>query len=179
MSQLILKNIDITLDPASIQNAINEINELRDGLINGLATLAEQLTQHGEVVAKMYVARWSAIDTGNLVDSIVGEYDKGKHEGTISTGVEYAVYVEFGTGIVGAGASHPLSGELGIEYDRNNHGSGGWWYPSEKGWYQPENGPRLAWTKGMPSRPFMYDTMRELERVAETDGGRIIAEYIP
>ena len=33
----------------------------------------------------------------------------------------------------------------------------GWWYYDEKQ-------GRKRWTKGMPSRPFMYETARDLER---------------
>lgn len=77
------------------------------------------------------------------------------------------LYVEFGTGIVGSENQHPAleSGEAKWGYDIKGHGESGWWYPAKEGnWRNPytfrgENGNLLAWTKGMPSRPFMYDTM--------------------
>ena len=180
MGKLVLKNITFTLDPKSIQRAVNQIKAVEKGLVKGLQELAKTLIEHGVVVAKMYVAQWGAIDSGTLVDSIDGEYNESDHSGRIWTDCNYAVYVEFGTGIVGESMPHPLSAELGVSYDKNGHGDAGWWYPSEEGWYQPKDGgPLMAWTKGMPSRPFMYDTLRNLERIAEEEGGRIIAEYIP
>ena len=181
MSQFELMNIDIELTPESIQHAIYMINSLRNRLASSLSELARRLTEeHGVYVAAMYIAQYHAIDTGAMRDSLRGQYSKASHEGVISSDSPYAVYVEFGTGIEGKNNEHPMTGELGIEYDKNNHDAGGWWYPSEKGWYKPSNGgPMLAWTKGMPSRPFMYRTLRELERVAESEGARIIAKFIP
>lgn len=73
---------------------------------------------------------------------------------------EYFSFVEYGTGIVGLGLQHPKASEIGWEYDTNQHGDSGWWYPSseddpnptkkltESGWW--------AWTAGQASRPFMY-----------------------
>lgn len=181
MSQIELLDINIELTPESIRNAIYLVNELRDNLADGLSELARQLTEeYGMYVAAMYISHYDAIDSGNLRQSINGEYNSASHEGTISTDCPYAVYVEFGTGIVGKNYEHPLKGELGVEYDINGHGMGGWWYPSPKGWYKPKGGgPMLAWTRGQPSRPFMYMTLRNLQRVAEEDGARIIAKFIP
>ena len=180
MGQFVLMNIDMTLDDDSIQKAIDTITDLKDKLASGLVELARMLTEErGVRIAQMYIGQFPAVDTGALHDSIAGVYNEGAHEGIITTGVMYAAYVEFGTGIVGADNPHPeASGNW--DYDINHHGNDGWWYPSSKGWYQPENGGQpLAWTKGMPSRPFMYNTLRELEEEAEREGGRIVAKYIP
>src|SRR5690554_2123449 len=50
---------------------------------------------------------------------------------------DYAMYVEFGTGIVGTGMSeekkgkpHPKASESGWNYDVNEHGESGWTYPT-------------------------------------------------
>ena len=70
------------------------------------------------------------------------------------------MYVEFGSGIRGQEAQHPMAGELGYVYDVNNHGEDGWVYFNDRdGQYH--------WTDGMPSRPFMYDTVRELDAICE------------
>lgn len=195
MGQIVLANIEMTLDPGSIQRAIDMVNDIKERLGTGLSELARMLTEDlGKNVARMYIGQFPAIDSGALHDSITGEYVDANHTGTISTGVEYAVLVEYGTGIVGAGNPHPGIGDpdwqnvngvsIGNKtyssYDQEGHGEAGWWYPSERGWYQPKDGgPRMAWTKGMPSRPFMYYTLRELERHAEMEGGRFIAQYVP
>ena len=169
MGRFVLKNIEMTLDPSSIQDAINIVNDLESDLADALAELARILTEdRGKRIAQMYIAQFPAVDTGALHDSITGEYIKALHSGTISTNVYYAAFVEYGTGIVGADNSHPDSG--GWAYDVNNHGDAGWWYQVDGGWRH---------TRGMPARPFMYNTLRELEAEAESEGGRIIAQYIP
>lgn len=80
---------------------------------------------------------------------------------------DYAVYLEFGTGIKGSDHPHPdpegwqyMVGEMSRE-------GGGWWYPSNTEDPNPlksvnkETGEIFAWTHGgLPSRPFMYDTMQ-------------------
>lgn len=179
MGQFVLMNIDMTLDDDSIQKAIDTIIDLKEKLAYGLSELARMLTEErGVRIAQMYIGQFPAVDTGALHDSITGTYNDGAHEGVIYTDVYYAAYVEYGTGIVGEENPHPSSNSW--TYDIHSHGESGWWYPSEKGWIQAKDGgPMLAWTKGMPSRPFMYYTLRELEEEAEREGGRIIAKYIP
>lgn len=80
-------------------------------------------------------------------------------------------FVEFGTGIIGASNPHPEAGLNSWNYDSNNHGEDGWWYPSEYGKkgkrkYQTKSGDWLAWTQGMEARPFIYDTYLYLRRKA-------------
>lgn len=191
MSRFVLKNIQMTLDSASIANAIRQVRQLKSDLADALAELARYVTEEkGVGIAKMYIAQFPAIDTGALHDSIRGEYNKGEHHGTIFAGEgctdgngdgSYAVFVEYGTGIVGADNPHPEPN--GWEYDVHNHGVEGWWYPSRNGTWVPKQGSYagqpLAWTNGMAARPFMYNTMNELAAEIAKDGGRIIAEYIP
>lgn len=182
MSKFVLMNIDMTLDPQSIQEAIKRVNFLKEKLATGLQELARMLTEdRGPRIAQMYIAQFPAVDTGALHDSMFGEYDSGTHTGHVKANVPYAVYVEFGTGIVGEDNPHPQKEELGIEYPAaEKYGMAGWWYPSEDGWYTPKDSTvKLAWTMGMPARPFMYNTLRELELEAEREGGQIIAKYIP
>ena len=189
MSRILLKTIKITLDDRSIENAIEEVMQFKRDLANALSELARYVTEEkGPGIAKMYLAQFPAIDTGALHDSIRGEYDASNHSGTIFAGEgledgygqgSYAVYVEYGTGIIGKHNPHPEAN--GYQYDVNKHGMKGWYYPSERGSYKPQdgNGIRLAWTRGMAARPFMYNTMLELQAEVEREGGRIIAEYIP
>ena len=184
-----LKTISMDLSARSIDKAIKEINKFKEDLARALEELARYVTEEkGVGIAKMYVAQFPAVDTGALHDSIKGTYEAKNHMGVITAGEglvdgsedgkSYAFYVEYGTGIVGKQNPHPDPN--GYQYDVNEHGSGGWYYKSEKGWYKPKDGgPRLAWTKGMPARPFMYNTMLTLEEEVEREGGRIIAEYIP
>lgn len=75
--------------------------------------------------------------------------------GNVYVNADYAKYIEFGTGVVGRGASHPLSAELAWIYDINNHGEQGWYYKSGGQWH---------WTKGQTAKQFMYNSAKELER---------------
>lgn len=77
---------------------------------------------------------------------------------------DYAVFVEYGTGIIGSEIQHPKANEHGWIYDVNGHGVLGWWYPTVDSdpnpykWVNPATGVLYAWTAGQQSRPFMYHT---------------------
>ena len=67
--------------------------------------------------------------------------------------------MEFGTGVVGQESPHPDTSIVGWKYDMNQHGDMGWYYFKDGEWH---------WTKGMPSRPFLYQTGMDLrERIEE------------
>lgn len=176
MSSKILKTIDIELTSSSINQAIREINRMRTQLRESLDELVELLMKDGVDVAKMQVASMDAVDTGDLENSIVGYFSKSEHIGYILAPSPHAFYVEYGTGVVAMSSPHPEQGIRGIQYDVNNHGMAGWVYPSDDGWIVTKNGDKLAWTRGMPARPFMYNTMRWLEEAARTMAGRIWTE---
>lgn len=126
----------------------NGYKELSDKMID---KLIENLSKYG-------------LESGNIINSLdISITDKGVSL-IIRDGKDgYAMYVEYGTGVVGRNnPHHPKVDEQGWIYDKNEHGEGGWWYPSDiddpnptkyrgkYGWW--------AWTKGQASRPFMYDT---------------------
>jgi hypothetical protein len=97
-----------------------------------------------------------AIDSGELQNSLKYTLYKEGNKGILFTDCKHACFVEFGTGIKGSVKPHPT---LPWEYDTNGHGEAGWYY------YDDDQG-RVRFTKGMPSRPFMYETAKELERRA-------------
>lgn len=198
MSQFILKNIDFTLSERSIQNAIDEVLKLKNDLAEALSELARVLTSQGVEIAKMYVVQMNAVWTGLLSEAgIQWDYDGENHEGHIYSDLDYSVLVEYGTGFMGESSPHegisdpdwknPASVSIGgnsySDYDQNGHGKDGWWYPAPWGWWIPKEGThageKMAWTNGMPSRPFMYRTFRDLQDEAEARGGTFIAQYIP
>lgn len=83
---------------------------------------------------------------------------------SISVYGEDIFYFEYGTGIEGANTPHPKDP---WEYDVNNHGESGWVYvPKNRSHYsyadyvfEGKSGETLAHTKGIPSKPFVYETM--------------------
>lgn len=115
--------------------------------------LTAELAAQGKQIALVEAA--DIRDTGKLLSSIVEEHS-GNY-GFVKCKCGYAVFVEFGTGVVGGRSSHPDISIAGWKYDVNGHGELGWWYPGKDGNYH--------WTKGMPSRPFMYNTAQQLRKI--------------
>ena len=138
-----------------IDRAIKEIKAYEREFLNKCGQLVEKLTEYGADVAKLQVQQLGAFDSGELMNSIEGYYSPTSQVGIIKAGAYYAVYVEFGTGVVGKQSSHP--NPQGWQYDINAHGENGWVY------YDDDSG-QFRWTKGFKSRPFMYNTARELEK---------------
>ena len=169
-----LKTININLfKGGDVSRAIKAVAKFEKELTEGLHGLCETLLDDGVVVAKAEVIALGAVDTGELADSIErGAFDKKSGFGIIRATAYYAVFVEYGTGIVGAESEqHPWADAIGWEPDANGHGEKGWLY---YGW-------DMKWhrTRGTPSRPFMYNTMMMLKDLAEREGMRIIGTYIP
>lgn len=161
MSKKITINL---LNTQSITDAISELKNYREEILRKCNVLTERLAQEGVAVAKMQIMSYPAIDTGELLQSISmrpGEIISNGSMFYVYTDCPYAGFVEFGTGIVGASNPHPMPqavvGENGVtysSYDQNGHGEKGWFYYGRDGiWHH---------TKGMPSRPFMYNTTKDL-----------------
>lgn len=147
--------IQFKLNLRDIDRAIKEVKQFKTEFLEKCNRLIEVLTDRGEEVAKVQVAQLDAVFTGELMNSIEGYYSPTYNVGIIKAGAYYAAYVEFGTGVVGKSSPHP--NPEGWQYDVNNHGDSGWVY------YDEDSGG-FRWTKGFKSRPFMYNTARELER---------------
>lgn len=158
-----LKTIEMTLDPASIEQAIHEIEEFETKLKGAMECLINYLTEKGVEIAKAGLIFFDnpAFETGQLQDSIEAVPYDGE-AGYVKTDVDYAIYVEYGTGPIGSAAPHPLGG---------TYRTTGWKYYNERV-------DRVLFTFGMESRPFMYNTLRSLEEEAEVRGGKVIAEYL-
>lgn len=138
-----LSNIDMAI--AQVQKYKNDLGTKMDKLIS-------MLVDEGVKIARTQLVGINF--TGELDASITGYYSPSTGVGVIKTDKWYAVYVEFGTGIVGKRSPHPDSDNW--RYDINNHGDEGWIYFNERT-------GRWQWTKGFKSRPFMFNTARELE----------------
>lgn len=147
--------IRFSLNTKDINRAIREVAKFKKQFLEKCNRLVEVLTDEGAEIAKVKVAELDAVYTGELMNSIEGYYSPSLQAGIIRAGAYYAVYVEFGTGVVGSQSSHP--NPQGWQYDVNGHGDEGWVY------YDDESG-KFRWTKGFKSRPFMYNTAKELEK---------------
>lgn len=150
--------IRFTLNTKDIDRAIKELQQFKKEFLHKCNLLIEALTDYGVDVAKVQVAQLDAVFTGELMNSIEGYYSPTYNVGIIKAGAYYAAYVEFGTGVVGSQSPHP--NPQGWQYDINDHGFDGWVY------YDDYTG-QFRWTQGFKSRPFMYNTARQLEKECE------------
>ena len=150
------RRIKVRLSQSSIRNTIREIQEYEKEILEKTEKFAKRLADEGVALAKIKISQYPAWDTGELLNSIMnepGELITNGSQWIIYTGCEYAQFVEFGTGIVGEQNPHPDTSLANWKYDINEHGENGWMYYKDGEWH---------WTKGMPSRPFMYETARDL-----------------
>ena len=138
MARVSIKGVD------SLTRRFNNIAnmELRD-TVNKATELV-----HGQAKAL------APVDTGQLAGSIhmkVKETDT-EIQGRVYTNVEYAPYVEFGTGITGNG-TYPYEVEgLTLEY-------------RDKGWaFFDEDKGEWIFTKGQEAQPYMYPALKENEK---------------
>lgn len=167
--------ITAKLSAESLRKAAAEVRAYKARIEKLAVDLTAELAAQGAQIALVEAA--DIKDTGTLLSSIVGE--AGGNYGFVKCKCGYAVYVEFGTGVVGSKKQHPDLSIVGWRYDVNGHGELGWWYPTTYSDPNPykrksKDGKIYAWTKGMPSRPFMYNTAQQLRRlVIPTAGGLI------
>lgn len=179
MSYKILQNIEIdVLDPKSIDRAINEIKRIKKALQESMEQLVRDLAMtEGVTIARTQIAAMDAAETGELMNSVYGEYRDGIGYvcamANNGLGQNYAVYVEFGTGPVGYSNQHAMVKNIGWEYDVGEHiyndpeRGRGWWFYSR-------HDHQWKFTHGQPARPFMYNTLEILREVASERGKQIL-----
>lgn len=165
------KVIPMTLSQKSVQNVIKELRSYKNSLEYKCRLLAEKLAEKGVEIARVQVADLDAVFTGELIESIHSEYVGSVKDGAIFSIVadsSHAVFVCFGTGIVGQESPYPGKLPEGVTWEYASgktirqlaDGRYGWFYSKDGKWY---------FTEGMPSRPFMYYTANELrDLVTET-----------
>ena len=109
-------------------------------------------------------------DTGYLRQNIYldTEEEKGVMRATVYTNVEYAAYVEFGTGKKGAANHEGVSPEVAVSYRMSP-----WWIHEDQ--LAPGTGEKYHWfyvdtpegrfyqTSGQPAQPFMYPALKDNE----------------
>lgn len=163
------KTLKADLSISSIRNLQKELEKYRDSLTYKCRLLAEKLSERGVEIARVQIADLDAIFTGELLASIHTEYKESSKYGgvfAIVTDSSHACFVEFGSGQRGEDKPYPYSLPQGISWDynvgktiRQNSKTGRyyWFYPGQDGLWH--------YTEGMPSRPFMFNTSLELQRI--------------
>ncbi len=103
--------------------------------------IVDKLTVASEIVVSAAIEK-CPVDTGNLRGSITAEVDENALVARVGTPVEYAPYIEFGTG----------------EYAENGDGrKGGWFYEYDGN--KGEKGKRF--TRGSKPQPFLRPALIE------------------
>lgn len=133
----------------------NFAEALEIGLMKGYEEVSEQVLER---IMDNLVA-FGLGDSNIITDVNVEITDEGVSIMINDDG--YAIFVEYGTGVIGEDTPHPQAHMNGWVYDVNGHGEYGWWYPSKESdpnptRYLSKDGTWWAWTRGQQSRPFMY-----------------------
>ena len=149
--------LELDIDIEKIAQGVKDWDKVIDAVEIGVNLGIQELSERMHSKILEYLTMYGLMDT-NLANTIailpIGEGI------SITVASEYAVYIEYGTGIVGASNPHPHP----WAYDINEHGDEGWWYPTTesdpnpKKRYNKQTGEIWAWTKGQASKPFMYMT---------------------
>lgn len=153
--------ISFGLSVSEINSAVKELRQYQAEINRKCQFLAERLAEHGVFLAQLKITEYDAIYTTELLQSIKSEYGGIVQSGAkwiVYTNCPHAPYVEFGTGLAGSQNPHPDTSLANWKYDVNSHGESGWFYlnPIDGQWH---------WTKGMQSRPFMFETGQELHKL--------------
>lgn len=153
------KTITISsLSVSEIRKAQKALQDYQKDLTKKCEEFVRKLAEKGVEIAKIKITDYDAIYTGELLASINSEQGAVIQNGAtwiIYTNCPWAKFVEFGTGVVGEHSPHPNISIVGWKYDVNEHGEKGWFYFRDGEWH---------WTKGMPSRPFFYETAMDLRK---------------
>ena len=153
------KTISFGLSAREVRNVKKQLKEYKEEFMLKVNKFAEALVLRGVEIAELNIAGFDAVFSSELLSSIDFEAGDVITDGSrwiIYTDCEWAKYVEFGTGVIGNENPHPDTSLGNWKYDANNHGEAGWSYYKDGEWHH---------TKGMPSRPFMYETGIELADV--------------
>lgn len=165
----------ITINPLSTSSIDEAIRRL-EGYEKSLEQKTQEFISRMVGEGKMKAIELVPVNTGVAMNSIAGYIENGR--GIIWAG-GYCAYIEFGTGLRGGNLNGGTMGSASIA-DRHPdlewirmmnwvYGSGGKIFTTKDGrvgWYYPVGDGTFRFTEGMPSRPFMYETMKYLKSEA-------------
>lgn len=195
MSRFVIGNITMTLDSESIERAIKEVTLLQVTVKRMLDSLCDYLLKEGVSVAKIQLARFG-VDDGPLMNSIKQvAYDRQKGVGYITAGegliagnttngyplMSYAIFVEEGFGKpknqkkTSTAVWKPTL-NLG-KYSKQITAPAD---DSKDSWvYLNEKDDHFYVSHGQPPKPFMYNTLLDLQFKARAQSASFIATYLP
>lgn len=159
------KTLKADLSISSIKQLQKNLEKYKSDITYKAQLLAEKLAERGVEIARVRVADLDAIFTGELIESIHEEYKGSIPGGAIFAVVadsSHSLFVEFGSGQMGADHPYPHPLPDGISWDYNvgktiRQSASGRYY-----WFYPGKDGKWHYTEGMPARPFMYQTAMQL-----------------
>lgn len=167
MAKKILK-ADLSI--SGLRKLQSDLEKYKDNITYKCQLLAERLAEKGVEIAKMRISELDAIFTGELIQSVHIQSGETTDNGAIFYVVadsRHAVFVEFGTGQLGAEGGYPYPFPDGVEWNYNTGKTIFEISPGQYGWFYPAKDGKWYFTQGMPSRPFMYETAMELRQIVE------------
>lgn len=147
----------LDVDIWHIEQGIEEVGLYMDaverGFQIGIELLAEKMREKMIELLGDFGLGDSSIPSSIFITS-------NEHGVYITVGTDYAIYVEYGTGVIGEENPHPTAEQDGWVYDEGGNGWRGWYYPTTEQDPNPNkrvfDGELYAWTRGQRSRPFMH-----------------------
>ena len=164
-----MKKIVVKLDPQSVADAIQEITEYQKEGERKARVLVQRLTDYGANIARIKIVQLGAVDTGGLLSGVDAYFSPLLNAGYVKVTSDYVAFVEFGTGVALKNTIHPNAEYLaraawaygsGSKIFTTKNGKIGWIYPTDDGGFR--------FTEGTSSKPFMFETALELQRVFPT-----------
>lgn len=150
------------LSVSSIQSLIDGVERYKRELKTKINELLYDIAQQGVDICRAEAMSLGINDTGNLINSIAAVVDEQMNRALVMVNCDYAVFIEFGTGIKGK-----TSGYVGDAISKTAYKyMGGSTYvvlpDGRVGWYFPADDGTWKFTEGQASRPFMYNTAEQL-----------------
>lgn len=161
MGSAVSKVIKVSLDPASIQNAINEVENYKRWLHEKTQEFLHRLAQRGCENATWYFSN-AVYDGTNDVTCEIRE-NGDNMIAVVATG-KATLFIEFGTGVLFPD-NHPEN-----TFERGGYGAGrgsnpgGWNYQGDPGTFGKASKSGWVHTYGNPANMSMYQAIRDVER---------------
>ena len=158
----------------SLENGIKELEAYKKRIDTNCKRLVSRLIEKGVQNVQYIILNMTYLDTGELLSGLdrgasiaVSNTGNGSYVGYVRINSQYAVYVEFGTGVIGTSNPHDKASEFGYSYGSYING---WWYPTDESDPNPtkkegKDGGLIAHTQGQAAKSFMYDTAIYLGKI--------------
>lgn len=156
---------ELELKPNDLYNLSDKLKKFADNLPKLQSEILHTLADYTKSQIKYYINQSvnEEYSTGWLEQNV---FNTEIFNDTIkvfvdTNAVPYALYVEYGTGIVGSNNPHPEG--------NGNYKTEGWWYPTTANDPNPrkkqlENGDWIVYTEGQKAHKFMYNAFQDLRQ---------------